>query len=67
MKTDPRVTEPDAAELIYDWNSPQPRGPLSPLRRHRKVTFFDETLRDGIQSPSVRDPSTRRQEGDPPS
>jgi len=48
-------SEPSAAELIYDWNSRNRRGPLSPLRR--KVTFFDETLRDGIQSPSVRDPS----------
>jgi hypothetical protein len=26
---------------------------VTPLR----LTFFDETLRDGIQSPSVRDPS----------
>ena len=42
-------------ELIYDWNTRNRRGPLSPLRRHR-LTFFDETLRDGIQSPSVRDP-----------
>lgn len=48
-------TEPSAAELIYDWNTRNRRGPLSPLRRHR-LSFFDETLRDGIQSPSVRDP-----------
>ena len=43
-------------ELIYDWNARNKRGPLSPLR-DRKITFFDETLRDGLQSPSVRDPS----------
>lgn len=52
-KTD---SEPRAAELVYDWNRRNRRGPLSPLV-DRKVTFFDETLRDGIQSPSVRDPS----------
>lgn len=45
----------NAKGLIYDWNTRNRRGPLSPLRRH-KLTFFDETLRDGIQSPSVRDP-----------
>jgi 2-isopropylmalate synthase len=46
----------DADALIYDWNGRNRRGPLSPLR-DRKLTFFDETLRDGIQSPSVHDPS----------
>jgi 2-isopropylmalate synthase len=45
-----------AEGLIYDWNSRDRRGPLSPLK-DRRLTFFDETLRDGIQSPSVRDPS----------
>lgn len=42
-------------ELIYDWNVRNRRGPLSPLTK-RRLSFFDETLRDGIQSPSVRDP-----------
>jgi len=42
-----------ASELIYDWNralTPEllPTGP---------VLLNDETLRDGLQSPSVRDPS----------
>jgi len=46
----------NAQELIYDWNIRNRRGPLSPLRK-RSLSFFDETLRDGIQSPSVRDPS----------
>jgi 2-isopropylmalate synthase len=41
-------------ELIYDWNSTEKVAPLSPRRR---VQFLDETLRDGIQSPSVIDPS----------
>jgi 2-isopropylmalate synthase len=41
----------EPAQLIYDWNtvSPPPR-PSHPIRIH------DETLRDGIQGPSVRDP-----------
>jgi 2-isopropylmalate synthase len=43
-------------DLIYDWNTRNRRAPLSPLKT-RRLTFFDETLRDGIQSPSVRDPS----------
>jgi isopropylmalate/homocitrate/citramalate synthase len=42
---------PDEQQLIYDWNTveepPQPAHP---------VTIHDETLRDGIQGPSVRDP-----------
>lgn len=48
--------EPAAETLIYDWNARNRRGHLSPLEGKR-LTFFDETLRDGIQSPSVRDPS----------
>jgi 2-isopropylmalate synthase len=36
-------------ELINDWNGPLPRGARIPL-------LNDETLRDGLQSPSVRDP-----------
>jgi 2-isopropylmalate synthase len=49
-------TESELQDLIYDWNTRNRRGPLSPLKT-RRLTFFDETLRDGIQSPSVRDPS----------
>lgn len=41
-------------ELIYDWNAVEKLTTLSPKR---KVTFLDETLRDGIQSPSVVDPT----------
>ena len=35
-------------ELIYDWNAVEKLTTLSP---RRQVTFLDETLRDGIQSP----------------
>jgi 2-isopropylmalate synthase len=38
-------------ELIYDWNEVDRRHP--PFGR---VELFDETLRDGLQNPSVRDP-----------
>lgn len=37
-------------ELIYDWNAVDPRPAV------RQVTLDDETLRDGLQSPSVHDP-----------
>ncbi|MCC6553194.1 MAG: 2-isopropylmalate synthase [Polyangiaceae bacterium] len=42
-----------AADLIYDWNEVGRRGRLIPS----DVTFFDETLRDGLQNPSVADPN----------
>jgi 2-isopropylmalate synthase len=41
------------SELIYDWNQHHPAG----LRPVGPVLLNDETLRDGLQSPSVRDPS----------
>src|SRR5678815_5181462 len=41
------------SELIYDWNSVEKVARISPRRR---IQFLDETLRDGIQSPSVVDP-----------
>ena len=41
------------SDLIYDWNSVEKVAPLSPKVKTR---FFCETLRDGIQSPSVVDP-----------
>jgi 2-isopropylmalate synthase len=40
-------------ELIHDWNSYA--GPEIPAGR--RVMLNDETLRDGLQNPSVRDPS----------
>ena len=42
-----------ATSLVYDWNEKDRRGPI--LRRRPR--FVDETIRDGLQSPSVRDPS----------
>ena len=39
--------------LIYDWNRVHPAS----LRPAGHVLLNDETLRDGLQSPSVRDPS----------
>ncbi len=41
---------PDSS-LIYDWNRANGAQPLGP------VTLLDETLRDGLQSPSVQNPS----------
>ncbi|RYE94806.1 MAG: 2-isopropylmalate synthase [Myxococcales bacterium] len=43
----------DTTDLIYDWNEVARRGRVIPPG----FTFFDETLRDGLQNPSVRDPS----------
>ena len=41
------------SDLIYDWNKIYPAS----LRPAGRVLLNDETLRDGLQSPSVRDPS----------
>jgi 2-isopropylmalate synthase len=41
------------SNLIYDWNNSYPPGMKPP----GPVLLNDETLRDGLQSPSVRDPS----------
>ncbi len=40
-----------SGDRIYDWNSESPS-----LAAERPVSFADETLRDGLQSPSVRTP-----------
>src|SRR5205807_2773179 len=40
------------SDLIYDWNTIHPQS----LRPAGQVLLNDETLRDGLQSPSVRDP-----------
>ncbi|HUK31335.1 MAG TPA: hypothetical protein VLV89_09490, partial [Candidatus Acidoferrum sp.] len=42
-----------AGDLIYDWNLKSPVN----FARNRKVTLDDETLRDGLQNPSVFDPA----------
>lgn len=41
------------SDLIYDWNQALP----AKLLPAQPVLLNDETLRDGLQSPSVRDPS----------
>jgi 2-isopropylmalate synthase len=43
----------NTSELIYDWNQMD----AAKLRPTGPVLLNDETLRDGLQSPSVRDPS----------
>ncbi|MBI5031658.1 MAG: 2-isopropylmalate synthase [Chloroflexi bacterium] len=43
----------EPSQLIYDWNAVHET--LTPSREH--VQLNDETLRDGLQSPSVRTPS----------
>jgi 2-isopropylmalate synthase len=45
---------PAETPLIYDWNR-DADGDLQPARGH--VELDDETLRDGLQSPSVRSPA----------
>ena len=47
------MTDPLARELIYDWNHHERE--ISPVDRY--VHVDDETLRDGLQSPSVRHPN----------
>ncbi len=43
----------DDKELLYDWNLAHGEGPIT----KKQIEFDDETLRDGLQSPSVTDPS----------
>lgn len=40
-------------EIIYDWN--RENEPL--LKRTKRIQFDDETLRDGLQSPSAKNPT----------
>jgi len=48
------MSEPERRNLIHDWNEAD-GGELAPARP--KVELDDETLRDGLQSPSVHSPS----------
>jgi 2-isopropylmalate synthase len=52
MATMASKDQPPAAEIIYDWNTRDLGEPLVPPG----FQLFDETLRDGLQSPSVYDP-----------
>lgn len=47
------MTRQAASDIVYDWNNHDTHAPLWP----HKFALFDETLRDGLQSPSVHDPS----------
>ena len=47
------LDDQDITGLIYDWNSQAYRGPVV---LNRDFELHDETLRDGIQNPSVVDP-----------
>jgi 2-isopropylmalate synthase len=48
------ATEGDrASSLVFDWNEVNRKGRILP----KNASFFDETLRDGLQNPSVVDPS----------
>jgi isopropylmalate/homocitrate/citramalate synthase len=44
------MIDPRPSELIHDWNA-------DPTRTAVPIQFDDETLRDGLQSPSARDPA----------
>src|ERR1700730_14986560 len=48
-----RYVTVNTSELIYDWNQID----AARLRPTGRVLLNDETLRDGLHSPSVRDPS----------
>ena len=54
-----RDSESTTDNLIYDWNNVGRR--YAPFGA---VEFLDETLRDGIQNPSVKGPVDRRQARD---
>src|ERR1044071_4209923 len=43
-------------ELVYDWNTIEP----SLVAPGRRISFDDETLRDGLQSPSVCEPEVEQ-------
>jgi len=45
----------DEKKLIYDWNSVD----CSTRAADKPVLLNDETLRDGLQSPTVQDPSIK--------
>jgi isopropylmalate/homocitrate/citramalate synthase len=48
------TTGPQDHGLLYDWNAISPQ--VVSFERPERVVLNDETLRDGLQSPSVRQP-----------
>ena len=47
----------DTSKLIYDWNVIDYEINRNPANHPHGVWFDDETLRDGLQSPSARNPT----------
>ena len=47
----------DERSLIYDWNSVDYEINRNPANHPHEIWFDDETLRDGLQSPSARNPT----------
>ncbi len=47
----------DTSELIYDWNVIDYEINRNPANHPHDLWFDDETLRDGLQSPSARNPT----------
>ena len=47
----------DERSLIYDWNTIEYELNRNPNNHPHGVWFDDETLRDGLQSPSARNPT----------
>lgn len=47
----------DERSLIYDWNTVEYDVARNPANHPHGVWFDDETLRDGLQSPSARNPT----------
>lgn len=52
-----RVRLMDSSKLIYDWNVIDYEINRNPANHPHGVWFDDETLRDGLQSPSARNPT----------
>ncbi|MDA8185574.1 MAG: 2-isopropylmalate synthase [Actinomycetota bacterium] len=48
------VPSPETSDLLYDWNALSPQ--VVSFERPERVALNDETLRDGLQSPSVLQP-----------
>jgi 2-isopropylmalate synthase len=53
-KPEAGVASSKDSELLYDWNALSPQ--VVSFERPQRVVLNDETLRDGLQSPSVRQP-----------
>ncbi len=54
---DTRVARMNESDLIYDWNVVDYEFERDASKHPHGIWFDDETLRDGLQSPSARNPS----------